>query len=94
MQIFQRKFPNIDFEIGNSESMSLELETKRYDFIITAGSIPDDTYSYSPLFQDQMVCILPPHHSLGTQPYVRLQDFRKINLIKNFSDQRILNPKS
>jgi LysR family transcriptional regulator, regulator for metE and metH len=83
MRIFQKKFPNIDFEIGNSYDIPQELESKRYDLIITAGSKPDDTYAVSRLFKDQLVCILPQDHSLSAQPSTDFQDFRKIDLISH-----------
>ncbi len=99
MQIFQSKFPNIEFEIGNSDDMIQDLEKKRFNLIITAGAIPDDTVASWRLFQDQLVCILPPNHSLSTLPYIRLQDFKKIDLLshaersKNRFYQMLLKPK-
>jgi LysR family transcriptional regulator, regulator for metE and metH len=99
MKIFQSKFPNIEFEIGNSDDPAQELETKKYDLIITAVSSPDDTFVYSPLFQDQLVCILPENHLFSSQPCIHLQDFRWMDLIshtekgKNMFYQVALKPK-
>ncbi|MBI5590090.1 MAG: LysR family transcriptional regulator [Deltaproteobacteria bacterium] len=83
MEIFQDKFPNIEFEIGNSEDLARELEAKKFDLIITAASSHDDNYAYSPLFKDQMVCILPENHPFSAQPCINLQDFSKMNLISH-----------
>ncbi len=98
MGIFLEKFPNIDFEIGNSNDPVQELETKQYDLIITAGSTPNDTYTYSQLFKDQLVCILPPDHSLSTKPFLQLKDFQNLDLISHTEKagnkfyQMLLNP--
>ncbi len=100
MKVFQGKFPSIDFEIGNSDDPVRELETKKYDLIITAGPPTDDTYVYSPLFKDQMVCILPEDHLFSSQSYIHWQDFSKMDLIshaekgKNKFYQAALKPKS
>ena len=99
MEIFQGKFPNIEFEIGNSEDLAQELEAKKFDLIITAASSPDDNYAYSPLFKDQMVCILPENHPFSAQPCIHLQDFSRMNLIshaekgKNRFYQSVLKPR-
>jgi DNA-binding transcriptional LysR family regulator len=83
MNIFQSKFPNIVFEIGNSENPIRELEIKKYDLIITAASSPVGAHRYSPLFKDQMVYILPENHLLSTQPYIHLQDFSRMDFISH-----------
>ncbi len=83
MQIFQKKFPNIEFEIGNAYDSVQELEAKQFDLIITAASAPDDKHTYMPLFEDQMVCIMPKDHPLSTQSYIRFEDFNRFNLISH-----------
>jgi LysR family transcriptional regulator, regulator for metE and metH len=99
MNVFQGKFPNIAFEIGNSEDLAGELEAKKFDLIITASPSPDDNYTYSPLFKDQMVCILPENHPFGTQSCIHLNDFSKVDLIshaekgRNRFYQTVLKPK-
>jgi LysR family transcriptional regulator for metE and metH len=99
MKVFQSKFPNIEVEIGNSEDLVVELEAKKFDLIITAVPSSDDNYTCSPLFKDQMVCILPENHPFVAQPYLDLQDFFKVNLIshseksKNRFYQNVLKPR-
>jgi LysR family transcriptional regulator, regulator for metE and metH len=99
MEIFQGKFPNIEFEIGNSEDLAGELETKKFDLIITATPSPGDNYAYSPLFKDQLVCILPENHPFSVQPCIHWQDFSRMNLIshvekgKNKVYQTFLKPR-
>jgi LysR family transcriptional regulator for metE and metH len=83
MRVFQHKFPKVDFEIGNSGNLAEELETGRYDFVITASAAKDDHFDYLPLFADQMVCILPKDHPLSSRSYVRFEDFNGFNLISH-----------
>jgi LysR family transcriptional regulator for metE and metH len=81
MKEFQGRFPNIEFEIGNSDDPVQELEAKKYDLIVTVVRTPDDASIYSPLFSDQLVCILPENHPFSTRPYIHLQDFNRMDLI-------------
>ncbi len=99
MRIFQNKFPNVDFEIGNSSNLAAELEAGKYDLVITASAPKDDKYEYLPLFADQMVCIMPADHPLSSRSWIRFQDFNGINLISHAEKahnrfyQQILKPK-
>ena len=81
LSVFQDKFPNIEFEIGASVNLTEELETKRYDVIITVAGAVDDNFTNLPLFRDQMVCIMKNGHPLSTRPYIRLEDFNGSCLI-------------
>jgi len=83
MKLFQEKFPNIEFEIGNSEDLAQELETRKFDLIITGASLPDDNHACFPLFKDQLVCILPENHPFSAQPCIQWQDFSRMNLISH-----------
>ena len=83
MREFQLKFPNIEFEIGNSIDLGKELQTKRYDFIITAATAKDENYHFEPLFEDQMICIMPSDHPLTTRKWIDLKDFNHVNLISH-----------
>lgn len=99
MKVFQGKFPNIEFEIGNSDDLVSELEAKKFDMIISATPKSDDAAIYSPLFTDQLVCILPEDHPFSAQPCVQFQDFSRMDLIsygdkgKNKFYQAFLKPK-
>lgn len=83
LAVFQDKFPNIEFEIGTSVNLIQELETKKYDVIITGAGANDDKFTCLPLFQDQMVCIMKNGHPLTTRPYIRLEDFNGSCLISH-----------
>lgn len=99
MEKFHDRYPKIDFEIGNSNDIDLELESKMFDFIIAAAYRAETKYSYAPLFKDQLVCIMPEDHPLSAQAYVRLEDFSRLRLIshtekaKNRFYQLVLKPK-
>ena len=83
VRLFQKKFPNIEFEIGTSSDLTIDLESKKFNFIITAASVPDDQYTYVPLFADQLVCIMPADHPLRARSCVRYEDFGRFNLISH-----------
>lgn len=83
IQFFQKKFPHIEFEIGNSNELADDLENKKFDFIITAAPAPDDQYIYVPLFADHLVCIMPADHPLAARSWVRYEDFGTFNLISH-----------
>jgi LysR family transcriptional regulator for metE and metH len=83
MEIFQKKFPNIEFEIGNSNDPVEELESKKYNFIITAVFEPEEQLTYLPLFEDQMVCIMPKDHPLSVRSHVHFEDFNAFNLLSH-----------
>ena len=83
MNSFQRRFPGVKFEIGASDEPSAELESKKFDIVITTASSPDDNCEYTPLFSDQLVCILPAKHPLSAQPFIRLEDFVGMDMISH-----------
>ncbi len=80
MEIFQEKFPNIEVEIGSSPDTIKELEFRKYDLVITATAAESDHVTFSPLFADQMVCIIGNEHPLAARPYIRYEDVSGFNL--------------
>ncbi len=99
MKQFQAKFPGVDFEIGNSVNPAEDLASKRFDIVITGARGDDEHCTYTPLFEDQLVCIMPSGHPLSAMDFVRLQDFSRYKLIShaerelNKFYQFILKPK-
>ncbi len=84
MEQFHQRYPRIEFEIGNSNDLDHELESKKFDFIITAAQVVEENcYSCAPLLKDQMVCIMPKDHPLCAQTYVRFEDFSQVRLISH-----------
>ncbi|MFH1980682.1 MAG: LysR family transcriptional regulator [Pseudomonadota bacterium] len=88
MGMFQEKFPNVEVEIGNSMHLQEDLESKKYDLIITGAPDNDDNFTYLPLFEDHLVCILPIDHPLKARPHVQLEDFKSVNLISHSEKAR------
>ncbi len=86
MTIFQDKYPNVDFEIGSSVDLYNELESGKYDLVITGAGVGDD-FIHAPLFNDQMVCIMNNDHSLSMQSYVELKDFDGRTLISHAEEK-------
>ena len=99
LQLFHRKFPHIEIEIGNSVDLGDELEGKKFDIIISGMASPAELHNSMPLFQDQLVCIMRADHPLATCRFVQLEDFRTNNLIspaeksKNRFYQQVLKAK-
>ena len=83
MKAFQDKYPGVEVEVGHCMDLAKDLESKRYDLIITAKSDNNDQFVYLPLFEDQAVCIFPHDHLLSIQPYIHLKDFGNFNLISH-----------
>jgi LysR family transcriptional regulator for metE and metH len=83
MKAFHKKFPNIEFEIGTSYEPASELIQKKYDVVITVVSPQDDNFTQSPLFEDQLVCVMDKNHPLYAQKFVRFEDFQEMNLFSH-----------
>lgn len=87
MRQFQHQYPKIDVEIGNADDPVEALKTGRFDIVVTALPIRVDPCVEVPLFEDQLVCIMPPGHPLCDLPYVRLTDFGRHKLISHAENQ-------
>lgn len=83
LAIFQEKFPNIEFEIGTAVNLQEELESDKFDLIITGAGDGDESMGFLPLFQDHMVCIMPSDHPLSIKPYLIPADFGGTTLISH-----------
>ncbi|HCC54429.1 MAG: hypothetical protein A2505_03450 [Deltaproteobacteria bacterium RIFOXYD12_FULL_55_16] len=83
VRVFQKKFPNIEFEIGTCRDLAADLASKKFDFVITATAEPDDQHASQPLFADQLVCIMSADHPLRARAFIRYEDFGDYNLISH-----------
>lgn len=96
---FHAKFPHVEVEMGNSSNLMEELKEKRYDLIITGAITPSESLTSVPLFEDQLVCILPENHPLAGCGFIKIHDFAGSTLIshadkeKNRFYQQVLKPK-
>jgi LysR family transcriptional regulator for metE and metH len=99
MKAFQDKYPGVDVELGHSIDLAKDLESKRYDLIITAAKGIDESFVCQPLFEDRGVCIMPQGHPLCDRTYIHLEDFGNFNLISHTDKQHnrfyqfVLKPK-
>ncbi|MEJ2642704.1 MAG: LysR family transcriptional regulator [Desulfosarcinaceae bacterium] len=99
MKAFQRQFPGIEIEIGNAAEPEAELAEGRFDIVVAAVSGKDAACVFTPLFEDQLVCIMPGDHPLGGAAFVPLEAFREYKLISHAPRQRnrfcrlVLRPK-
>ena len=83
MADFRKQFPNVDLEIGTSHDPATELEQKKFDIVVSARSLPENSYEEQLLFQDQLVCIMEKEHPLAAQNHIRLEDFQGESLISH-----------
>ncbi len=83
MKAFQDKYPGVEVEIGHSIDLVKDLESKRYDLIVTAAEDNGGPFISQPLFEDRGVCILPRNHPLSGRPFLRFEDFSDFNLISH-----------
>jgi LysR family transcriptional regulator for metE and metH len=98
LRFFHGKFPNIEIEVGNSADLLEELESKKYDLIISGAISPSEIHTSVPLFKDQLVGIMNADHPLAACGFLQLEDFGGSNLIshtdkaKNRFYQQVLKP--
>ncbi len=88
LNLFHDKFPNVEIEIGTCSSVYKDLESKRYDIVISGAPLEDNQFKSQPMFQDQMVCILSKDHPLRMQPFIRFEDFKGLSLISHSDKAR------
>jgi LysR family transcriptional regulator for metE and metH len=88
MTDFQRRYAGIEVEIGNADDPLRELSSGRFDIIITAVPYRESEAVDVPLFEDQLVCIMPVNHPLSASPYVRLSDFDRYKLISHAENEK------
>jgi LysR family transcriptional regulator for metE and metH len=99
MKVFQQRFPAIEIEIDNARQPEAALAEGRYDVVVTAVPGRDTACVYLPLFEDQLVCIMPPGLDLGTAPFIPLEAFRAHKLLSHAEKarskfyQHVLRPK-
>ncbi|HET6268237.1 MAG TPA: LysR family transcriptional regulator [Acidobacteriota bacterium] len=81
--LFARSYPGIDVQI-NVEATGrpfAALMEGKLDLAIAYSKERDKNLAYFPLFQDELVVVMPPDHRLANQPYVRAMDFSEETLI-------------
>jgi LysR family transcriptional regulator for metE and metH len=80
---FNRKFPNVEVRIvveATHHPVQALLHGKLDLAIMGTKSAPEPRLRYEPLFQDELVVIMPPDHPLRQRRYVEARDFAGENL--------------
>jgi LysR family transcriptional regulator for metE and metH len=79
---FQRAFPRVEVRIAAEETgrPAAALLEGRLDMALVSSPLKDPRLRLRPLFEDEMVVVLPPDHPLAGRPFVAPRDFLDENL--------------
>ncbi len=80
---FNRDFSNVEVRIiveASHRPIQALLNGKLDLAIVGSNSAPEPKLRYEPLFQDELVVIMPPNHPLRRRRYVEAEDFAGENL--------------
>ena len=101
LTLFQKKFPDVEVEIvvdATHRPIEALLEGQ-LDLAIAYTKPADKALSYFPLFEDELLAVVPPNHALAAKPYIKPEDFAEYPLLvysvpleENLIFQKILNP--
>jgi DNA-binding transcriptional LysR family regulator len=76
---FRERYPDIKVEVFRSSSVQLpgEIKERNLDFGIISFDPEDDELESFPLFHDELVLILPPHHRLARKRKIPFEELAK-----------------
>jgi LysR family transcriptional regulator for metE and metH len=83
LKLFQHKFPAVDFQLvieATDNPFEALLEGK-LDLAIVCDPIRNRKIRYTPLFEDEVVIIVPPEHRLAGKRFAAPEEFANENLI-------------
>jgi LysR family transcriptional regulator, regulator for metE and metH len=83
LKLFQHKFPAVDFQlvIEATHSPFEALLEGKLDLAIVCDPIRNRKIRYTPLFEDEVVIIVPPEHRLAGKTFAAPEEFAVENLI-------------
>ena len=83
LKLFQRKFPAVDFQlvIEATDNPYEALLEGKLDVAIVCAPVRNRKIMYTPLFEDEIVAILPPGHRLAGEKCAELEELAKETLI-------------
>jgi LysR family transcriptional regulator for metE and metH len=83
LRLFQHKFPAVDFQlvIEATDSPFEALLEGKLDLAIVCDPIRNRKIRYTPLFEDEVVIIVPPDHRLAGKRFAAPEEFARENLI-------------
>jgi LysR family transcriptional regulator, regulator for metE and metH len=82
VKLFQRRFPAVEFQlaIDATDNPYEALLEGKLDLAIVCDPIRNRRIRYTPLFEDEVVLIVPPGHRLAGKSYVAMCDLAEENL--------------
>ena len=81
--VFQKKFPNVEVQLV-LEAASNPFEAlldRKLDLAIICDPIRNRKIRYTPLFEDDVVIVVPPKHRLAVRSFVTPEDFAAENIL-------------
>jgi LysR family transcriptional regulator for metE and metH len=77
LKLFQRKFPSVEFQlvVEATDNPFEALLEGQLDVAIACTQMRNRKIRYTPLFEDEMLVIAPPDHSVARKEHVEPQDF-------------------
>lgn len=81
IKLFQDKYPNIDLEISNASDPEKDLISKAWDITISTAPVLNPKISFTPLFEDEFLCVMSKEHPLSQRNFLDIEDFQGIDMI-------------
>lgn len=101
LQAFHRKFPGVDVQImvNATERPIQALLEGQIDLAVITSDVDDKRLATQPLFEDELVAVVPSTHPFAKRPFVEALDFAEEHLIiykadphDSYTFTRILGP--
>ncbi len=77
LRLFHRRYPRVDVQVaveGRARPFQNLLEGK-LDLALVSTRVRDRRLRFDPLFEAEMVAVMPPKHPLTSRPFLRAEDF-------------------
>ena len=83
LTLFQKKFPDVEVQlvIEATNNPFVALLEGKLDLAIVCDPIRNRKIRYTPLFEDDVVVVVPPKHRLASKDFVAPEDFVSENLL-------------
>jgi LysR family transcriptional regulator for metE and metH len=90
LQSFHRKFPGVDVQIMvNATDRPIEaLLEGQIDLAVVNSTTEDKRLATSPLFEDELVAVVPPSHPFAKRAWIDATDFAEEHLIIYKADRQ------
>lgn len=77
LRLFHRRFPRVEVQVAVEATKSpfQSLLDGKLDLAIVSSPVRDRRLHFQPLFEAEMVAVMPPSHPLAARPFLRPEDF-------------------